>query len=247
MSVHVNGRFFSAMKLTCWVWLVALGSAGVANAEIPQIQCGGQGLLITSTADTCNAVAAAFNKLDGVSGVTCYYNNLGTDTSAECNAVAAAFNKLDGGSDVRCKQIGGNAYLEVFVGSDCDAAAARLTAILQGPTCKHGNPVSGPTGGEHCISCDPGWQGNNCDSPKYPPGGGHCASCDPGWQGNNCDSPAPTCIVDGCVTGDITKNDAKKHCCHSGHETNRCKGTHWRCDPPTALRGRAFEFPQQQV
>ena len=66
-----------------------------------------------------------------------------------------------------------------------------------------------------------------------------------GSEKNEC--AGPTCIKDGCVTGDITKNDAKKHCCHSGHETNRCKGTHWRCDPPTALRGRAFEFPQQQV
>lgn len=38
------------------------------------------------------------------------------------------------------------------------------------------------------------------------------------------------CMNDGCVTGDITKADAKNHCCHSGHETYACKDTHWRCD-----------------
>ena len=188
MSVRVNGRFSSAMKLTCWVWLVALGSAGVANAEMPQLTCTGYPFngLGTSTVDECNAVAAAFNKLDGVSGVVCDHSTyLETDTVDGCNAAAAAFNKLDGVSGVTC-----SATSFFTVHDHCDAVAGRLTAILRAE---------------------------------------------------------PTCIEDGCVTGDFTKDDAKKQCCHKGHETGRCKDTHWRCDPPTALRGRAFEFPQQQV
>jgi len=50
--------------------------------------------------------------------------------------------------------------------ANCDNAA-KLTAILQGPTCKHGTPISGPSGGGICNgTCDHGWQGSNCDSPK---------------------------------------------------------------------------------
>ena len=120
----------------------------------------------------------------------------GTDTEAECPAVAAALNKLDGVSGVGCWDDDDDDWLShgenfFYVDGDCDAVAARLTAILRAE----------PT----------------------------------------------LCIEDGCVTGDFTKDDAKKQCCHSGHETNKCEGTHWRCDPPTALRGRAFELPQQQV
>ena len=48
--------------------------------------------------------------------------------------------------------------------------------------------------------------------------------------------PGPTCRMDGCVTGDFTKQDAKRDCCYSGHQTYKCKGTHWRCDSPTALQ-----------
>jgi hypothetical protein len=74
-----------------------------------------------------------------------------------------------------------------------------------------------------------------CDESKYQPGVEMC----------NCKVGRPACIEDGCVKGDITKKHAKKHCCHGGHETLKCKGTHWRCDPPTAeIRGRAFEFTQ---
>ena len=39
MSARVKGRFVGAMGLTCWVFLVALGCAGVANATISQIGC----------------------------------------------------------------------------------------------------------------------------------------------------------------------------------------------------------------
>ena len=156
------------MKLTCWVWLVALGSAGVANAEIPQIKCfrvnhgGGvqSNLLRTNAGDRCNAVTAAFNKLDEMSGVGCDfgyngYDDLSVYAGADCSAVAAAFNKyiaLDGVSGVTCYY-----GINLEVDGDCDAVAARLTAILQGPTCKHGNPIPGPSGGGACTGeCDHG-------------------------------------------------------------------------------------------
>jgi len=44
-----------------------------------------------------------------------------------------------------------------------------LTAFLQGPTCKHGNPIPGPSGGGNCTgACDKGWQGINCEVPSPP-------------------------------------------------------------------------------
>jgi hypothetical protein len=70
-------------------------------------------------------------------------------------------------------------------------------------------------------------------SPSPSPGPGPTCTCKAGHG----------CVTDGCVSGDITTGDAKNHCCSGhGHETNDCKGTHWRCTPPTsALRGRTFE------
>jgi len=127
------------MALTCWVWLVALGSTSVASAEIPEIGCFPQGtsdlFLGTQTNDECESVAAALNKLDGVSNVNCDNPNIDmipvTETDDECNAVVAALNKLGGVSGVECK------YKSFAVGtgtygkpSQCDAVAARLTVIL---------------------------------------------------------------------------------------------------------------------
>ena len=39
MSARVKGRFVGTMGLTGWVFLVALGCAGVANATISQTGC----------------------------------------------------------------------------------------------------------------------------------------------------------------------------------------------------------------
>jgi hypothetical protein len=101
------------------------------------------------------------------------------------------------------------------------------------------------------VTCDCGYYpggtgcskirgGCGCAGTEYCNVGGYCKKV----PGGVCPTPPtpPTCIEDGCVTGDISKNDAKSHCCHNGHETERCDGTHWRCDPPAALRDRAFEF-----
>jgi hypothetical protein len=72
-------------------------------------------------------------------------------------------------------------------------------------------------------------------SPSPSPGPGPTCTCKAGHG----------CVADGCVYGDITTRDAKNHCC-SGHGQRTwnmdCRGTHWRCTPPTsALRGRTFE------
>jgi len=162
------------MKLPICVWLVVLASTGVANAMMPQIGCdggdnGGLG------GDDCGTWADALNALDGVSGVDCggdypflYVDPRGaTATTPTCEASASALNKLDGVANISC-----DAYYGYFTvpGADCPAVPVRLTAILQGPTCKHGDPISGPTGGENCTgypnpSCDSGWKGSNCDLP----------------------------------------------------------------------------------
>jgi hypothetical protein len=236
----------------CWVWLAVLVSSrtGVASAEMPEIRCAhglyveGNLVVYTHTHDdwcgsstACRTVAAALNKLDGVSDVLCFEDqcNLAASTFAKCQLVAAALNSLAGVSTatIMCLHYTQTAmWVNTTSPDNCTAVAARLTAILQGPTCKHGIPISGPTGGGSCASCDQGWAGSNCDCISQP------------WPLPP--SCPPTCIKDGCVTGDITKKDAKRHCCHSGHETNRCKGTHWRCDPPTtALRGRGFDFTHE--
>merc|ERR1740130_718575 len=114
--------------------------------------------------------AAALNKLDGVSGLECggSYPFLFTQGMDECKTVAAALNKLDGVGGISCDK----EYTMLVVPNTIPvlwAGAARLTAILQGPTCKHGNPISGPSGGRDCTgACDKGWQGSNCDSPGRP-------------------------------------------------------------------------------
>ena len=161
------------MGLTRWVWLVAL-STGVANAVMPPIGYGGvdsDGL----GGGHCESAAAALNQLDGIRGVTTtlcggqypwlYYDPYtGGPDAGHCEPAAAALNKLLGSNNISCDQAWG--WLAVQDQADGPAVAAKLTAILQGPTCKHGNPISGPTGGGYCTQpCDRGWQGNNCDSP----------------------------------------------------------------------------------
>ena len=77
------GWFASSGGLTCGVWLLVLvtklGSAGVANAEMPSIGCDGgdddKPGMTGLGGGGCETIAAALNKLDGVSGVECggYY------------------------------------------------------------------------------------------------------------------------------------------------------------------------------
>lgn len=155
------------MKLTYWFWLVvALGTVKVVNAVMPQIGWAGgdddKPGMTGLGGSGCETIAAALNKLDGVSGVECggYYPYL---FGTSCNTWAAALNKLPNISWVSCD----NEWNSLVVpDAHCPAIPDRLQAILQGPTCKHGNPVSGPTGGGNCTQpCDAGWQGTNCDAP----------------------------------------------------------------------------------
>jgi len=148
-------------------------------AEIPQIGCDGDdddpGMTGLGGYEVCGQVAAALNKLDGVSDMQCggYYPFLYNDQ--DCDTVAAALNSLIGkGSNISCNDEFG--YLAVPQ-ANCPAVQAGLTAILQGPTCKHGNPIPGPSGGGNCTgACDQGWQGSNCDSPSPPTALHHVAS-----------------------------------------------------------------------
>ncbi|EHH24339.1 Acetyl LDL receptor [Macaca mulatta] len=78
--------------------------------------------------------------------------------------------------------------------------------------CKHNEPCSPDTGS--CESCEPGWNGTQCQQPCLPgtfgescgqqcshcrrgevcqPDTGHCQRCDPGWLGPRCEDP--------CLTG----------------------------------------------
>ena len=99
MPARVRGRIVGAMGLTCWAWLVALGSAGVANAEMPEIGCNGESDSGAGMGgDDCEVQAVALNKLDGVSGVECGgdYPFLFTEEYDQCVTVAAVLNRLIG-------------------------------------------------------------------------------------------------------------------------------------------------------
>ena len=48
-----------------------LATATVVDAEIPAITCDGDMLYVAGSADQCDLVASAMNKLNGVSNVEC--------------------------------------------------------------------------------------------------------------------------------------------------------------------------------
>ena len=290
------------MGLTCWAWLVAIGSAGVANAEMPHIGCNGRSPAGSGMGgDNCEVQAAALNKLDGVSGVGCDgdYPFLSTGDNDQCVTVAATLNRLIGqpvlpvknttcvaaetacAKDRGCQAFGvyGNDYQlhgcadaaaltpnvdwRIFVPSSpsktawqpvpgrnnvdekkckihpsgkssghcknalppassifCEEAlqhdqrvvhflaspngddCTRLTALLQGPTCKHGNSIPGPSGGGDCTGeCDQGFMGGNCDTPTV-----SCTAAT--WNTSQCtaetcpaSAPGPFKCVGGAATG----------------------------------------------
>jgi len=160
------------MGLTCWVWLVAIGSTGVANAKMPQIGCDGPSDLGGGMGgDDCNLQADALNKLDGVSGVVCggRYPYLFLPLYEKCVTVAATLNRLIGQPVKNASNIFCVKGYNFLASPDADANSddcTKLTALLQGPTCKHGYPSPGPSGGGNCTgACDKGWMGSNCDLP----------------------------------------------------------------------------------
>jgi len=181
MSARIKGRFVGAKERACWVGLAVLASTGVANAMMPQVGCDGmdddEPGITGLGGDNCDDWATALNGLDGVSGVDCggNYPYLYGD---DCDAWATALNKLAGGSHIHCDE----AWSSLMVrDGDCPGGSpapngtlAALTAILQGPTCKHGDSIPGPKGGGNCTGvCDLGWQGVNCDTPAALPTA-HC-------------------------------------------------------------------------
>jgi len=152
------------------VWLVALGSAGVANAEIPPIRIDEFDAFHAQTAAECALMATALNSLEGVSNFDCNvylpHTHFATYNMPACIANAFALNKLVP-YYITCHWGHGsiNDYLH---GSRAGANA--IVRLLQGPTCKHGNPIPGPSGGGNCTgNCDQGWKGRNCDVSTGPP------------------------------------------------------------------------------
>lgn len=219
------------MKLTYWAWLVALGSAGVVNAKIAEIQCwnanmGGEWWFVDTNHPAANyaacvAVATALNGLEGVSNIVCDdstgVNEFRTKTD-ECNATVTALNKLINCPNKQTNQCVYCGHIEAdvtmnYLDGNCDESPngvgliSNLTAILQGPTCKHGNPIPGPSGGGNCTgACDHGWQGSNCDSPS--PGRDAAAAPHPPYP--FCDgAESDKCKV---CPSDGTRNCTARHC-----------------------------------
>jgi len=166
------------MRCDNLVWLVALGSAGVANAEIPHIGLASMrgNAFYVNKGTGCDRVINALNALEGVSTFECYSPQNSVEyfrtsagvlnSSAGCDANAVALNKLEP-YYLTCHDYNGDHTGDLH-GDNVGAVA--LVRYLQGPTCKHGNPIPGPKGGGNCTgSCDNDWKGRNCDVYTGPP------------------------------------------------------------------------------
>jgi len=193
------------MKLTCLAWLVAIGSTGVAK-EMPPIGCDGDSDSGSGMGgDDCEVQAAAMNKLDGIDDVICggYYPFLYLGSYKRCLEVAAILNRLIGQPVKNASNIICESEFFFLASPDADKNnddCTKLTALLQGPTCKHGTSIPGPPGGGNCTGpCETGWEGKNCDVlPLCPNATWHSSQC---TTLNNCSSSAPYKCVDGAAIG----------------------------------------------
>jgi len=218
MSPRVNK--LGAMGLTFWL---LLGSAGTANAAI-SITCDGDAAFGAGLGgDDCNTAAGALNVIDGVSGLKCGGAYPFLFSFETCTKNLPALNKLvnaSGDAKLFCV----NKYDFLAVKQNCSSVAAKLSAVLQG-TCKHGNPVSTPTGGGICAKpCDQGWTGINCDETGHyvcnsstyrcdlSPGGGVISSCLETCTPSPTPAPTP---VPPCTTGSC---GAHQYCEHTAQK-----------------------------
>ncbi|XP_016066642.1 PREDICTED: scavenger receptor class F member 1 [Miniopterus natalensis] len=125
------------------------------------------------------------------------------DHRCQCNSVAK-----------RCEQATGKCLCEEgWWGHRCSFHCNCHGSPTSLPRCGHckNKPCSADTGS--CESCEPGWNGTQCDQPCPPgtfgescgqqcphcrfgeacqPDTGHCQSCEPGWLGPRCEDPCPS-------------------------------------------------------
>ena len=143
-------------------------------------------------------------------------------------------------------------FLQLVPEADLSTFCIGATPACEPDPCQHGSCTADSEGGYSCT-CDPGWQGSDCDvniddcDPDPCLNGGSCVdevdgytcSCPAGYSGEHCETAVAGCEDDPCVHGSCSDTGPGEYeCdCEPGWTGDHCDVDIDDCDPDPCLNG----------